>query len=228
MRYLFWDIDGTLLSTGRAGIVAWERAAHEVLGQRVDFTRLKTAGIIDPEIARSICRQLSAVADEAQALRVLRGYEAHLPSCLPLQQGRVLPNVVEILECLKQRDDVCSRLLTGNTRAGAAAKLRHYGLSGYFAADGAFSDECVAREDIARGAHAAIPAAHHAAERYVIGDTPHDIRCAAAIGARTIAVATGEYSVDELRAQGAWVALPQLPDPGAFLELLAGQALATD
>jgi phosphoglycolate phosphatase len=213
LRYLFWDIDGTLLSTGRAGIFAWERAAHEVFGESVDFAQLKTAGLIDPEIARTISRRFSVAASDEQVLRVLRQYEAHLPSCLPLRQGRVLPNVTAILERLKHLEDVRSQLLTGNTRAGAAAKLGHYGLRGYF--DGGAFDE------VARCAHGLIPAAHRpGAELYVVGDTPHDIRCAAAIGARAIGVATGEYSVEELRSCGAWLALPQLPEPDAFLELL--------
>jgi phosphoglycolate phosphatase len=220
LRYLFWDIDGTLLSTGRAGIFAWERAAHEVFGQSVDFAQLKTAGLIDPEIARTISSRFSPVPNDERALNVLRLYEAHLPSCLPLRQGRVLPNVTAILERLKNMERVRSRLLTGNTRAGAAAKLAHYGLSGYFDG-GAFSDGCVGRDEVARCAHGLIPAAHRGAALYVIGDTPHDIRCAAAIGARAIGVATGEYSVEELRSCGAWLALAQLPEPDTFLELLA-------
>jgi phosphoglycolate phosphatase-like HAD superfamily hydrolase len=220
LRYLFWDIDGTLLTTGRAGIIAWERAVEDVFGRRADFTRLRTAGLIDPEIAATVSRQASANPSDEEVLRVLRLYESHLPSCLPLRQGRVLPNVVEILERLRRVGDIHSHLLTGNTRAGAAAKLDHYGLSAYFEG-GAFSDGCRGREDVAVCAHGVIPAAQRrGCEIYVIGDTPHDLRCAAAIGARAIAVATGEYGIDELRSQGAWLALAQLPDPDAFLELL--------
>ena len=221
MRYLFWDIDGTLLSTGRAGIVAWERAVHDVFGRPADFAQLKTAGVIDPEIARSLCRQMVPDASDAQALRVLRGYEAHLPSCLPLRKGKVLPHVVEILERLKGCDDVRSHLLTGNTRAGAAAKLAYYGLSAYFEG-GAFSDGCSSRDDVARCADGLVHAGHRdRCALYVIGDTPHDLCCAAAIGARAIAVATGEYAIEELRSHGAWRALPELPDPDAFLGLLS-------
>jgi phosphoglycolate phosphatase len=220
LRYLFWDIDGTLLTTGRAGIIAWERAVEDVFGRRADFTGLRTAGLIDPEIAVTVSRQASADASAEDILRVLRLYESHLPSCLPLRQGRVLPNVVEILKRLKLTGNIRSRLLTGNTRAGAAAKLNHYGLSEYFEG-GAFSDGCRGRDEVAICAEGVIPAAHRrACEIYVIGDTPHDLRCAAAIGARAIAVATGDYGIEELRSHGAWLALPQLPDPDAFLRLL--------
>ncbi len=220
MRYLFWDIDGTLLTTGRAGIIAWERAVKEVFGRDADFSQLRTAGVIDPAIAAMISRQARPDATDTQIEQVLRRYESHLPSCLPLRQGRVLPNVREILEDLKGRDDLCSQLLTGNTRAGAAAKLKHYGLEAYFEG-GAFSDGCRERDEVALCADRAIPEAHRrACEVYVIGDTPHDLRCAAAIGARAIGVATGEYGVEELRARGAWLALPELPAPRDFLGLL--------
>lgn len=217
---LFWDIDGTLLTTGRAGIIAWERAVKEVFGREADFTRLRTAGVIDPEIARLASRQVCEQPSDAQVARVLHLYEAYLPSCLPLREGRVLPNVREVLEHLRGEPDVRSHLLTGNTRAGAAAKLGHYGLSSYFDG-GAFSDGCRARDEVALCADRVVDEAHRAAcELFVIGDTPHDIRCAAAIGARAIGVATGDYGVDELRSHGAWLALPQLPEPREFLGLL--------
>lgn len=220
MRYVFWDIDGTLLSTGRAGIVAWERAAQDVFGRPADFTQLRTAGLIDPEIAATLSRQIAQQASDEQIARVLRRYESHLPSCLPLRRGQVLPNVVAILERLKGVADVRSHLLTGNTRAGAAAKLNHYGLSAYFQR-GAFSDGCRGRDEVAVCAHGMIDAAHRqGCAVYVIGDTPHDLRCAAAIGARCIAVATGEYGVEELSSHGAWRALRQLPDADDFLELI--------
>lgn len=220
MRYLFWDIDGTLLSTGRAGIIAWERATQDVFGERVDFSELATAGLIDPEIARMISRRVCPAAGEDEMLRLLRRYESHLPSCLPLRQGKVLPNVAEILDHVKALPDLRSQLLTGNTRAGAAAKLGYYGLSQYFEG-GAFSDGCAARDEVARCADRIIPAAQRrACELYVIGDTPHDIRCAAAIGARSIAVATGEYGLEELHSHGPWLTLPQLPPPDAFVELI--------
>ena len=89
-----------------------------------------------------------------------------------------------------------SYLLTGNTRAGARAKLTHYDLLQYFP-DGAFAEDQGSRSSIAtRALELARRAGPVAAERiFVIGDTPHDIECAASIDARTIAVATGGYTV---------------------------------
>jgi phosphoglycolate phosphatase-like HAD superfamily hydrolase len=113
-------------------------------------------------------------------------------------------------------------LLTGNTRRGAAAKLAHYGLDRFFEG-GAFSDAPCEREQIAR---AAMELAHAsgwvpANGAVVIGDTPHDVRCGRAAGARTLAVATGAYGVEELRGHGAWLVLPELPPPAEFLRLLS-------
>lgn len=128
----------------------------------------------------------------------------------------------EILEHLRGRADVRSYLLTGNTRGGAHAKLTHFGLLEFFP-DGAFAEDASARATIAARALAlARRAAPVADDRvYVIGDTPHDIECGRAIGARTIAVATGGYTLDELRAHDPWRAFEALPPVEAFMGLLA-------
>jgi phosphoglycolate phosphatase-like HAD superfamily hydrolase len=217
MRFVFWDIDGTLLTTGRAGIHAWERAVQEEFGTPIDMSQMRTAGLTDTEIALTLARDADPAATPAQVLATLRSYERHLPDCLPLRAGRVLPGVFEVLEDLRSLPDTRSLLLTGNTRAGAAAKLGYYGLADYFD-DGAFADDCADRIEVARRALAFLDEAD--ALRVVVGDTPHDIRCGAAIGARTIAVATGEYDLAQLEAHAPWKALAQLPMPEEFRRLL--------
>jgi phosphoglycolate phosphatase-like HAD superfamily hydrolase len=131
--------------------------------------------------------------------------------------------VVAILEELRGRTDVLSLLLTGNTPAGAKAKLEHYGLARYFA-DGAF---CIDGDDRPRIAGRALSvAAEHAAGAvepdhvFVIGDTPYDVLAGKQIGARTVAVASGTYMLAELSAHDPWLALESLPSPGRFRELL--------
>jgi phosphoglycolate phosphatase-like HAD superfamily hydrolase len=220
MRFVFWDIDGTLLTTGRAGIFAWERAVLEEFGVPVNMAQMRTAGLTDTEIALTLSRNANPDATPAQAESALRCYEKHLPDCLPLRQGRVLPGVLAVLDWLRPLPDTRTLLLTGNTRAGAAAKLGYYGLEGYFA-DGAFADGCVDRVEIAKRALNFLP--KDGAEEvslFVIGDTPHDIRCGASIGARTIAVATGEYDLAQLASHAPWKALPVLPGPEEFQRLL--------
>jgi phosphoglycolate phosphatase len=217
---VFWDIDGTLLTTERAGILAFEQAAEEVCGMRPDLSELPTAGLTDAGIAATIVARCEAEGDGATVAALLRNYELHLPARLHERRGRVLPGVREVLDDLAARDDVTSLLLTGNIEAGARAKLAHYELDGYFAAGGAFSCEGASREEIARRAAALAGPAGPGEERYVVGDTPHDVRCGQAIGARTVAVATGPYARAELAACDPWLALEALPPPADFAELL--------
>ena len=224
MIVLFWDIDGTLLTTGRAGMFAWNDSVKEVTGRDFDLrTAVRTAGLTDYQIA---VRTFDAVGvrPEGDLLeRMVRRYEELLPASLPLRVGGVLPNVREVLERLRSRPDVRSYLLTGNTRGGARAKLAHYNLTEFFP-DGAFAEDAGDRSSIARRAlELAKRAAPVAEERlFVIGDTPHDIECANAIGARTIAVATGGYALDELQAHQPWRAFAELPSVEDFVALIDG------
>jgi phosphoglycolate phosphatase-like HAD superfamily hydrolase len=217
--HVFWDIDGTLLTTARAGIFALQDASLEVCNRELDLATMQTAGMTDAEIAIEICRGFG-VPDRAGDF--LRAYARLLPARLSRRRGAVLPNVHEILELLDERDDVVNFLLTGNVRAGAEAKLRHYGLWQFFAqTGGAFSVEGSDRPSIARAAQALVGDDYDPARAYVIGDTPHDVSCGKAIGARTIAVATGPgYSLAELEACEPWLALEMLPGPTAFLNRL--------
>jgi phosphoglycolate phosphatase len=222
--YLFWDIDGTLITTARAGIFAWEEATEEVLGERIDMSTQTTAGLTDAEIARELC--LSGGVDDGAAVgALLAAYERLLPERLGWRQGHVLPNVRENLEALSGRDAVVNMLLTGNIEGGAEAKLRHYGLWDHFGAGGAFSVEGCDRPAIARRAREL--AAEHGGEEppgermVVIGDTPHDVRCGKAIGARTVAVASGpSYRVEELRACEPWLVLDRLPVPAELARMI--------
>ncbi len=219
MIHLFWDIDGTLLSTARAGVFALEDAARQVLDGELDLSTMRTAGLTDAEIAVEVCRSFGR---QERAGDFLRAYARLLPEALGRRQGEVLPNVRENLEALDARDDVVNLLLTGNVREGAEAKLRHYGLWEFFAdTGGAFSVEGSDRPSIARTARALVEDAYVPDRAYVIGDTPHDVSCGKAIGARTIAVATGPgYSLAELEACEPWLALKALPEPGALAEAL--------
>ena len=159
--------------------------------------------------------------DDSTLRDMVRRYEDLLPQTLPLRQGHVMPHVREILDDVSARTDVRSYLLTGNTRGGARAKLTYYDLFKYFP-DGAFAEDLGDRPSIAaRAVELARRAGPLQDERlFVIGDTPHDVHAANAIGARTIAVATGGYSIEELEAHNPWRTLPELPDPRAFDALL--------
>ena len=221
MIVLFWDIDGTLLTTGKAGVPAWEAAVREVTGKDFQLSSIRVPGLTDYQIAVKTFELLDFNGDEQALRRMVRCYEEMLPDYLPLKQGRVLPNVREILESIRDRTDVRSYLLTGNTRGGARAKLTHYDLFQYFP-DGAFAEDTQARSTIAaRALELAKRAGPIAEERiFVIGDTPHDIECANAIEARTIAVATGGYTREELDSHHAWRIFDELPSADEFLDLI--------
>ena len=221
MTVLFWDIDGTLLTTGKAGVPAWEQAVREVIGHDFQLSSFRVAGLTDFQIAVRTFEMLGVDAGEETLQRMVRRYEELLPTALPQKQGRVLPNVREILDLLERRADVRSYLLTGNTRGGARAKLTHYDLFRYFS-DGAFAEDASERAVIAARAldlaRRAGPVADEAI--FVVGDTPHDIHCANAIGARTVAVATGGYSLDELESHRPWRAFAELPPADEFIRLI--------
>ena len=222
MTVLFWDIDGTLLTTGKAGVPAWEAAVRETTGKPFELSSIRVPGLTDYQIAVRTFELLGVRATDGLLQRMVARYEEMLPETLPSRQGSVLLHVREILERLRPRSDVRSYLLTGNTRAGARAKLTHYNLVQYFP-DGGFAEDAGSRASIA--VRALEVARRHGPVRpdgvFVIGDTPHDIECAAAIGARTIAVATGGYTVEELSRHAPWRVFAALPPPTEFERLLS-------
>jgi phosphoglycolate phosphatase-like HAD superfamily hydrolase len=220
---VFWDIDGTLLTTARAGVFALEEAAREVCGTDADLSSLHTAGLTDSEVAALVIEHCGGSADHSTVSAVLRAYERHLPERLHWRRGRVLAGVEAVLRDLSARPDVTCMLLTGNTAVGAGAKLAHYGLDAYFEG-GVF---CRAGDDRVRIARNARELARQKAngspdkiDIVVVGDTPHDVRGGKAIHARTVALATGSYTARELAACEPWLTLECLPAPTRFAELL--------
>lgn len=220
---LFWDIDGTLLTTGRAGMFAWEEAASELVGRSIDLQRLSTAGLTDFAVGRSILELLKLPLDRDVLVRMVRSYETRLPAALPRRKGRVFQGVAEVLRYARdERTDVTSHLLTGNTAAGARAKLSYYGIWDLFSG-GAFAEEPDTRVDIARRALRTITNRQSISldRVFVIGDTPHDVACGKAIGAKTIAVATGSFTASELREYDPWQTWETVPDPPSFFSMLS-------
>jgi phosphoglycolate phosphatase len=220
MRLLLWDIDGTLLHTGSAGIAAWSDAVAAELGRATSLEGFTTAGLTDPDIAHRLAEEhFGAVPGIAG--RLLAGYTGNLPTRLSPGNGRVMPNVREILESAAARPDYESALLTGNVEIGGRIKLAHYGLEGLFAW-GAFADGTRDRDEVARRALNEARRRHGDSLEflYVIGDTPRDVACARSIGAPCVAVATGAFSVSELKRSEPWWTLEALPEPEAFFSAL--------
>jgi phosphoglycolate phosphatase-like HAD superfamily hydrolase len=212
---LLWDLDGTLLTTAKAGRFALRDAVHELCGVEPDYTDLQTAGFTDAEVIASALRWVGIDPSEGLIGRVRAEYEQRLPAALLLREGGVLPGVREALDSLAARRRVVSLLLTGNTPAGATAKLERYGIADCFPYGGAFCEGERARVPIARRALARaqeLTGGDDLDKVVLIGDTPRDMACAVEIGVRAIGVATGAHSLDELRAADAWRAVERIPD----------------
>lgn len=205
MLYLF-DIDGTLVDTGGAGMAALTEATREIFGH--DGPELDLAGSTDLGVIANILTHFKI----APTLERIDAYFQIYLSRLDWQltngghPGRVLGGADDLLRHLSGRPDTTLGLLTGNIAEGAAVKMRHYGLAHYFQF-GAYGSDHEDRNQL--GPIALQRAALHAGrnftaeETWVIGDTPKDIACAHAIGARCLAVATGRFSAAELEAYGA-------------------------
>jgi len=221
---LLWDIDGTLLLSGGAGERALQVALRDAFGLTDSIADIELAGRTDRWIARRVLGRFHLPETDESIARYLDAYLNILARELARPGGQILPGVPEILALLARRSDIAQGLLTGNLRRGAEIKLRAHGLWAHFPF-GAFADDAELRNDL--GPHALRRAREHHGVAFppdrvfVIGDTPHDIACGQAIGARTIGVATGRYSVDDLRACRPTAVLPDLGDAAAFLAVIA-------
>ncbi|MBA3650498.1 MAG: HAD family hydrolase [Chthoniobacterales bacterium] len=196
-RLLLFDIDGTLIDSGGAGIQSLKDVLQQQFGISDDLRGVEVAGKTDTGIVHQILRKMRIPVEDETTKAFLDLYLEFLAKELPLRDGRVLPGVPELLQRLRERPQNVLALLTGNLERGAKLKLSHYGIWDFFEF-GAFADDHHDRNELgpfaqrrAREKHAIDFAA---AEIDVIGDTPHDIACGKAIGARTIAVATGTFS----------------------------------
>src|SRR5262245_708416 len=222
MHVCLFDIDGTLIHTRGAGMAALREGLRVAFGVADPTDQVAVHGRTDRGITRDLFRHHGIDDKEEHWERFRDAYLQVLPGTLASRPGTILPGIVALLDILASRDDVAIGLLTGNTREGARLKLAHYGLDKYFGFGG-FGDEHLERDDVAREALAAVTARLNGAvdlERlWVIGDTPTDVSCGRAIGARVIAVATGNHTHAELAAAGPDHLATDFADPAPVLAL---------
>jgi len=222
---LLWDIDGTLISSGGAEMRALQHGLDNAFGINGLLDDIEFAGRTDRWIMRQIFGKFGLQPTEENFLRYTEAYLAALPAAMAGGSARVLPGARELVLAAAGRPQVAQGLLTGNLRRGAQVKLGFHGLWDPFAF-GAFGDDSELRNEL--GPHALVRARERhgvefaARQVWVIGDTPHDIACAKAIGANSLALATGQHSLDALRAHAPTAGLRDLGDPAAFWAAVAG------
>jgi phosphoglycolate phosphatase len=226
VKLVLWDIDGTLLSTGGVAAAAMREAMASVFGDAPVEERVSYAGKTDSQILLDSYRHVRLEELAGHVERVGDAYMALLDARreLLVERSLVLPGVLPALRALRGR--ALQGVLTGNIARVARFKLEALDLVEFIdLAASAFGDDHHQRSELVA------VAAGRAERRYgrpfappeivIVGDTPNDIACARAGGARAVAVATGAFSLDELRAHNPDALLPSLETPGALDAILA-------
>jgi phosphoglycolate phosphatase-like HAD superfamily hydrolase len=228
-RLILWDIDGTMLSLGPAAGIAFDLAVERVVGRDPSGHDVSMGGKTDPQIALEILATMALSDGEARhhLPDVLEALERELEAAVDevRRTGRVLPGARELIERLGNEPGVLQTLLTGNLAANARLKLGAFGL-----------DRLLDLKVAATGSDHAdrdrlVPVALEKAERvrglrfapeetWIIGDTPRDLACARAAGARCLLVSTGRVPIEELEGLGADAVMTDLTDTDRTLAVL--------
>ena len=204
-RLVLFDIDGTLLSAGRAARESVLAALREVYGWTGAADSHDFSGKTDPQIIRELI--VEAVGDarcEAQLEQALGVYLAELSRRLTPEAVVAKPGVGALLARLAAEPGVTLALLTGNLEPGARIKLEPPGFNSYFPF-GAFGSDSADRYQLPA---IAVTRARERSGIYfsgksivVIGDSVHDVGCGRSLGVRTVAVATGPTPAERLEAE---------------------------
>lgn len=221
---LIWDIDGTLVNMDRAGERTWLVVVKDLyqrdLGERLP---INMNGRTDISVVRDVLAYLGVPVTPEEEERMRSTYFAHMAGLLPQLRPFIHPGIREALDAVHAHPNIHQALLTGNFRDGARLKLSCLGLWDYFQF-GAYSDDSANRDALGpivlSRAEESLGIKFPPDDVYVVGDTPHDIACGKAIGAKTIAVATGSCSFDELAALKPTYTFKNLSDTAALLKVL--------
>ena len=215
-RIVLFDIDGTLVSTGGAGAVAWKQAFEELHGIPADIGEFTDAGMTDPDVGAKTFEAVMGREPSARELaQLIQRRLEHLPEAVAQSEGyKVLPGVTDRLKQLS-RDGHLLGLITGNGDGAAFVKLARGDLMRWFSF-GAYATAGVQRADIVRRAvergEAMLGCDVPNSDIFVVGDTPRDIEAAHEVGCTAIGVATGHHDAPALREAGADRVLDTLED----------------
>jgi phosphoglycolate phosphatase len=225
-RFILFDIDGTLVDSGGAGSQALGLALEEMTGIKDGFRGINFAGKTDLLIMREVLTKLEIESTDMWMNDFLSRYLSHLQIAVHNGKGHVKPGISDLLVRLQEEEDCFLGLLTGNFEHGARVKLERFSLNPFFPV-GAFGSDFEDRNLLlpvaVRRLADAIGVVLNYQECVVVGDTPRDVECAHAWGAACVAVATGPYSIEQLRETAADAVLHDLTDTENIIDWLRRQ-----
>jgi phosphoglycolate phosphatase-like HAD superfamily hydrolase len=213
---VLFDIDGTLITTGGAGAVAWRRAFEDLYGIPADIGKFSDAGMTDPEVGRrTFAATIGHEPSDPELAKVMSRRLHHLPQAVDESEGyRVLSGVRSTLEHLAGAGYLLG-LTTGGVESAAHIKLARGGLNHFFCFGGYGSDSPDRTELTRKGIErvgSTLGAPVDPRQCLVVGDTPKDVEAARGAGAVAVAVASGHFGKDELRETGADAVLGSLEE----------------
>lgn len=227
-RLILWDVDGTLLRAGDIGAAVFDDAIEAVLGLRPP-ERIRMSGKTDPLIVQEYLAMLeveeTAELMEAVLAALEQGLARAAAEGVLHASGAACPGADDVLSGLTAIPGVIQTLLTGNLFANAVVKVSAYGLDKWLDLEvGAYGSDSLDRNQL-------VPIALHRlgevrgirvapSQTWVVGDTPRDLACARAAGARCLLVATGRYTFEELAGLGADAVRRDLTNSAEVVDLL--------
>jgi phosphoglycolate phosphatase-like HAD superfamily hydrolase len=233
VKLVLFDIDGTIMLSAGAGGRAVRRALVEVFGAPGPEQH-RFDGKTDPQIVRELMSLAGHGAEQIDARMpaLFERYLAYLNDELQVSAAaggiRIMPGIFDLLDALEARDDVVLGLLTGNLAEGARAKLSAGGINPDRFRVGAYGSDHEVRGELPavaqRRANEQLGLSFSGRDIVVIGDTPADLQCGVAIGCTAIGVATGMYSLEDLREHQPAAVFENLADTPAVVRAIIGEA----
>ena len=222
MRLLLFDIDGTLLLTNGGGQGALEIALTSEFGVKSPDTDISYSGRTDRSIFDELLERNGLDPTETHRSRLASQYSRLLPEVLNERGGRILPGVSKLLQAVQDHEDLIPYVMTGNLESTATTKLKYFGLTDFFC--GVFGGQHdLQRNDLARRTANSLANEYgsNSLDIVVIGDTPADVDCGHAIGAKAIAVCTGSYERPALETTNPLAVCDDLSKVPDIMRLLA-------
>ena len=214
-RYIFCDIDGTLLQAHGVGSSAFGIAFAEVFGVPVDMGHINFSGATDIRVLAQLMREQRISPDPALEQRFFERLPFYLDRNMTAAPPIVFPGVVDFLARVSLHWGL--GLVTGNIKACACIKLRHAGIDSYFADIGGFGDDDGDRN---RMAALALDRAGNPEHAFLLGDTPSDVEAARVNGMVSVAVCNGQFDRATLEAEGADLVVDSFEDADELFQAL--------